>query len=467
MAHCRLLSSRENHCAMHISPASGQAEQTSFFRHLFSDRRIAAMLVLGFSSGIPYLLVYATQSAWLSEAKVPIETIGLLSELTLAYKFKWVWAPFLDEYDAPIFSKWLGRRRGWIVLSQIAVMAALCGVAFGDPANWLWWTIGFSVALGVAGATQDITIDGWRITATGRELQPLMSSTHEMGYRVGVLAAGAGALYLADAYGWKVSYMCMAGLMTIGMVAAFLAPEPPSDLKPHREKPGFVYTITAPIKELWTRLGSMAIPILLMIAGFRMPGYVAHAMAIPLFKHLEYTDSEIATVTKIFGFGIAIAGTFFSAFLVRKLGMMSSLLIGTVFGSASHLSLAWLAANGHTNFWAFALAVGVDGFAASFATVVLITYMSSLASTELAASQYALMTSICALPGSILAGASGFIIKQTGFTWFFVWTSLIGLPVAALAWWVWRKQERLHLHLEAEDRDGDGIPDSQQRPAGH
>ena len=443
---------------MHISPQTGQAEPTSFFKHLTSDRRIAMMLVLGFSSGIPYLLVYATQSAWLSEAKVPIETIGLLSELTLAYKFKWVWAPFLDEYDAPIFSKWLGRRRGWIVLSQIAVMIALCGVAFGDPANWLWWTIGFSLALGVAGATQDITIDGWRITATSRELQPLMSSTHEMGYRVGVLAAGAGALYIADAWGWKASYLCMAGLMTIGMVAAFLAPEPASDLKPHREKPGFIYTVTAPIKELWTRLGSMAIPIFLMIAGFRMPGYVAHAMAIPLFKHLDYSDSEIATVTKIFGFGIALAGTFLSAFLVRKLGMMTSLLIGTVFGSASHLSLAWLAANGHTNFWIFAFAVGVDGFAASFATVVLITYMSSLASTELAASQYALMTSICALPGSILAGFSGYIIKSTGFTWFFIWTSLIGIPVALLAAWVWRKQQNMHLY--AEDRDGDGIPDA-------
>lgn len=450
---------------MHISPQTGQPEPTSFFKHLTSDRRIAMMLVLGFSSGIPYLLVYATQSAWLSEAKVPIKTIGLLSELTLAYKFKWVWAPFLEEYDAPIFSKWLGRRRGWIVLSQIAVMIALCGVAFGDPANWLWWTIGFSFALGVAGATQDITIDGWRITATGRELQPLMSSTHEMGYRVGVLAAGAGALYIADAWGWKASYLCMAALMSIGMVAAFLAPEPASDLKPHREKPGFLFTITAPIKELWTRLGAMAIPIFLMIAGFRMPGYVAHAMAIPLFKHLEYSDSEIATVTKIFGFGIALAGTFLSAFLVRKLGMMTSLLIGTVFGSASHLSLAWLAANGHANFWIFAFAVGIDGFAASFATVVLITYMSSLASTELAASQYALMTSICALPGSILAGFSGYIIKSTGFTWFFIWTSLIGIPVALLAAWVWKKQQSMHLY--AEDRDGDGIPDPPPGALGH
>jgi PAT family beta-lactamase induction signal transducer AmpG len=132
---------------------------------LFCDRRIAAMLGLGFSSGIPFLLVYVTQSAWLSEAKVPVEILGLMSELTIAYKFKFVWAPFLDRYDAPLFSSLLGRRRGWIIVSQIAVMLTLAGVAFGDPAQWLFWTVVFSLALGFAGATQDVVIDGWRITA--------------------------------------------------------------------------------------------------------------------------------------------------------------------------------------------------------------------------------------------------------------------------------------------------------------
>ena len=140
-------------------------EKASLLAHLWADRRYAAMLGLGFSSGIPFLLVYVTQSAWLSEAKVPIETIGLMSELTIAYKFKFVWAPFLEKYDAPIFSAFRGRRRGWIVVSQIAVMLALAGIAFGDPAQWLAYTVAFSLALGLAGATQDVTIDGWRITA--------------------------------------------------------------------------------------------------------------------------------------------------------------------------------------------------------------------------------------------------------------------------------------------------------------
>ena len=195
-------------------------EKNSLLSHLLADRRYAAMLGLGFSAGIPYLLVYSTQSAWLSEAKVPIETIGLMSEFTIAYKFKFVWAPFLDKYDAPIFGALLGHRRGWIVLSQIAVMLALAGVAFGDPAHWLAYTAAFSIALGIAGATQDITIDGWRITSVPVAKQSVMTAISEMGYRVGTLAAGAGALLLADRYGWRFAYLGMAALITVGACEA-------------------------------------------------------------------------------------------------------------------------------------------------------------------------------------------------------------------------------------------------------
>jgi len=413
----------------------GAAKQTpmhedstkTWLGHLAQDRRYAAMAGLGFSSGLPFLLVYSTQSAWLSEAGVPIETIGLLSELTIAYKFKFVWSPFLDKYDPPLFAFFVGRRRGWIIVSQIAVMMALAGVAFGDPAHWIAWTVIFSLVLGFAGATQDVTIDGWRITAAPPGKQSLMTAFSEAGYRVGTLVAGAGTLIAADRYGWRTAYMCMAALMTIGALSAFLAPEPESDLLAHRDHPGFMVTIVAPIKELVGRLGPWAVPVLLLIAGFRMPGYMSSAMSMPLFKSLHVSDTDIATVTKIFGFWIA-----------RKIGLIPSLLFGTVAGSASHLSLAWLAGSGQSDFLRFAFAVSIEGFAYAFAQVVLITYMSSLASTELAASQYALMTSLCALPGSLLAGASGFIIERTGFENFFIGTSLIGIPVALLAWFVWR-----------------------------
>ena len=413
--------------------------QKTWLSHLAEDKRYAAMAGLGFSSGLPFLLVYSTQSAWLSEAGVPIETIGLLSELTIAYKFKFVWSPFLDKYDPPLLASFIGRRRGWIIVSQIAVMLALGGVAFGDPGHWIAWTVIFSLVLGFAGATQDVTIDGWRITAAPPGKQSLMTAFSEAGYRFGTLAAGAGALIAADRYGWRVAYICMAVLMTIGALSAILAPEPESDLVVRRDHPsGYVATIITPIRELLGRLGPWAVPVLLLIAGFRMPGYMSSAMSVPLFKSLHISDTDIATVTKMFGFWIALGGTFLASYIVRKVGLMTSLLVGTVAGSASHLSLAWLAGTGQGDLLPFAVAVSVEGLAYSFAQVVLITYMSSLVSTGFAASQYALMTSLCALPGSLLAGASGFVIERTGFEDFFIGTSLIGIPVALLAWFVWR-----------------------------
>jgi MFS transporter, PAT family, beta-lactamase induction signal transducer AmpG len=230
-------------------------ERKTWLSHLGEDKRYAAMVGLGFSSGLPFLLVYSTQSAWLSEAGVPIKTIGLLSELTIAYKFKFIWSPFLDKYDPPLLARLVGRRRGWIIVSQIAVMLALAGVAFGDPAHWIAWTIVFSLALGFAGATQDVTIDGWRITAAPPGKQSLMTAFSEAGYRVGTLAAGAGALILADRYGWRVAYLGMAALMMVGAVSAMLAPEPESDLVPRREIGSYVTTIIDPIKELIGRLG--------------------------------------------------------------------------------------------------------------------------------------------------------------------------------------------------------------------
>ncbi|MEA1834886.1 MFS transporter [Methylobacterium durans] len=419
-------------------------EPTPFWSALFTDRRIAPALGLGFTSGIPFLLVYATQSAWLSDVGISLATIGLLSELTLAYKFKFLWAPFLDRYDPPLLGRVLGRRRGWIVAAQFGVMAALAGIAFGDPAHWLAWTIVFSLALGFAGATLDLVIDGWRITSVRPpEKQAVLSSWTEIGWRVGNLAAGAGALFLADRIGWRGAYLCMGALMLPGMVAAVLAPEPPSDRHPAQSaRAGLVETVWAPIRELLARLGPTAPVILLLVAGFRMPGYVASAMAVPLFKHQGFSNTDIATVTKLFGFWNALGGTFLAGALIPRIGMLPSLLIGTVAGSASHLSLAYLAAHGGDGgaaFWTFAITVGIDGFAYAFASVVLITYMSTLASAEHAASQFGLMTSLCAFPGSVLAGFSGFVIERTGFTWFFVGTSLLGLPVALLAFYVWAK----------------------------
>ncbi len=426
---------------MHVQVAGTGAQKPSLLAALRSDRRFAAMLGLGFASGIPYPLVYATQSYWLAEAGVALKTIGLMSWLTLAYQFKFLWAPFLEKCDPPLLGSRLGRRRGWIVWSQAAAMATLAGMAFGDPAYWLAWTVAFSLALGFAGATQDVVIDGWRITVASLDKQPIMTSIAETGWRVGNFVAGAGAFYLAQGFGWRASYLCMAAVLLVGAASAFFAPEPDADKHARHDHPGFAATVFAPVKEMALRIGPMAIPILVMVAGFRLPGYLSNAMAIPLFEQLHYSKGEVATAVKLFGFPVALGGVALCSVVVARLGLRAGMLIGTVAASASHLSLAWLAAHQIHDFPLFALAVSIDGFAASFASVVLITYMSSLTTQELAGSQYALLTSLCALPGHFLAGLSGFWVERLGFQHFFEMTALIGLPVAVLCWWVLRRRE--------------------------
>ena len=282
--------------------------------------------------------------------------------------------------------------------------------------------------------------------AVAPEKQAVITSWAEIGWRIGNLVGGAGALYLSDLIGWRGAYLSMAAIMVAPcMIATLFAPEPETDLRRIPETFNIATTIIEPFRDLFVRLGSMALPILLLIAGFRMPGYISGTMAIPLFKSLHYSNSDIATVTKVFAFWVALAATFAGGWMIPRIGMMATFCIGTFFGSAAHLALAWLAAHGDHGggeFWVFAVAVSVDSFAYAFASIVLIIYMSTLCSPGLAASQYALLTSLVALPGSLLSMPSGFIVEKIGYENFFIGTSLIGLPVAILALYVWRADHR-------------------------
>ncbi|HUN94263.1 MAG TPA: MFS transporter [Burkholderiaceae bacterium] len=417
----------------HESPSTAE-----LWARLREDRRYLAMMGLGFSSGIPYQLVFYTQSDWWTQAGVAVGIIGLLGELTVAYQLKFLWAPFLDSYSPPLLGRWLGRRRGWIVLAQLGCMASLAGVAFGDPGHFLAWTAAFTMALGVFGATLDASSDGWRINAAPQGKQALMNSFSEIGYRFGTLASGALALSLGQHLGWRAAYLVMAALLLVGTACAWLAPETEVDLRPPGPRPGLLETVWTPLQDLMARLGRFAIPVLVLIAGFRLPGYLTSAMSMPLFKHLQYSEDHIALVTKTFGFFIGMAATIFSAWLVRRIGILRSLFVGTAAASASHLSLAWLSVHG-SEFWAFCVAVSIEGFAYVFAQMVLITFMSLIASKEHATAQFALLTSLCAILGHQFAAGSGLVVERVGFTNFFIGTALIGIPVAMLAWRIWQR----------------------------
>ncbi len=418
-------------------------------RDMLADRTLALMLALGFSSGLPFLLVLGTQAARLAEAKVPIEKIGLISWVGLCYSLKFLWAPVIDEFDVPWLSRQLGRRRAWLLLSQLGVACGLLGLAFIDPARNLGALIACATLTAFAAATQDIVIDGWRIDSAPVERQGVMAATANFGYRLAILCAGAGALYIADYSGWRQAYIAMTALMPIGIVAGLLSPRTPE--RATREAgTSMARSLAEPVVDLARRYGRLLAAILLLVALYRLPDFLSGVMANPLYIGLGFSKSDIATMSKVYGVWIGIAGAFAGGFAITRLGLMPALLIGGVAASASHLCLAALAASGKS-IVLLGLAVSVENFAGNFAGAALIAYMSSLTSPALAASQYALLSSLYAMLGKFFGGFSGYAVKSVGFPTFFALTSTIGLPVAVLVLLIWRKQrltatERVAAH---------------------
>ncbi|PPQ36521.1 MFS transporter, PAT family, beta-lactamase induction signal transducer AmpG [Rhodoblastus acidophilus] len=405
---------------------------------IFADRTLPLMLALGFSSGLPFLLVFSTQSTWLREVGVSKEAIGMISWVALAYSLKFLWAPLLDRFDAPIFGKALGRRRGWMALIQIGVALCLAGLSFGHPGEGLLWTICFSFLLGFCGSTQDITIDGWRIAVAPPERQGALSAASQVGYKIALLCAGAGALYIAQYQSWRAAYLAMACLMVVGFIANLFAPEPNAHIEtaPGARK-SLIETYAEPLKEFFARNGRSTLLFLLLLALYRLPDFVSGVMANPLYIDLGFSKTDIANITKIFGFGVGLAGIFVGGWSASRFGLMPTLLVGGIAASASHLSLALLAHIGQ-NLHMLTVAICVENFAGGFAGTALVAFMSSLVSPLHAAAQYALLSSLYALPGKILGGFSGFAAAKFGYSAFFVGTSCIGVPVVALCVAVWR-----------------------------
>jgi MFS transporter, PAT family, beta-lactamase induction signal transducer AmpG len=317
------------------------------FREILRDPRLGLMLALGFSSGLPFLLIFSTQSAWLREAGVSRSAIGLMSYAALAFSFKFAWAPIFDEYDPPLVGVWLGRRRGWMLLAQLGVAAGLSGLAFGAPAESLRWSVAFAFLTAFAAASQDVTIDGWRIDAAPIERQGMMSAVYQLGYRLAVLCAGAGALYIADFMSWRAAYLAMAGLTLVGIGSCLVSPRLDRPrVGPSKRAASFAVAFVEPLGDLLRRYGPALIAILVLVAIYRLPDFVSGVMANSLYIDLGFTKSDIATVSKLYGVWIGIAGAFGGGLAVARLGLMPSLILGGLAASSSHLTLALLAAHG-------------------------------------------------------------------------------------------------------------------------
>ena len=399
------------------------------------DKRVALMLALGFSAGIPFLLVLGTLAVRLREAGVPVTTIGLFSWLAIAYSLKFIWSPVIDAFDVPMLARVVGRRRAWMITCQAVVAIGLVGSGLSDPATGLLWTAVFTALAAFGSATQDVVVDGWRIDAAPTEMQGIMAAAYQLGYRVALLCAGAGALYVAEFVDWRVAYFSMAALMGVGVLASLVSPvvdrAPDPSAAPVRARFDFAQAVKAPLVDLYARKGHALLPILLLVAFYRLSDFLAGVMSNPLYVDLGFSKAQIASVAKIYGVWVGIIGAFVGGWLVGKIGLYRTMLLGACGQAVSHGLFAWLATQG-ASIEALVIAISADNFAQSFAGTVLIAYMSSLTAAGFSATQYALLSSLYALPGKVVAGASGFVVAALGYPPFFAMTAAIAFPVLVL-----------------------------------
>ena len=422
------------------------------------QRKVLLMLLLGFSSGIPIYLVGNTLGFWMRENAIELSTIGFLSWVGLAYSLKFLWAPLVDKLDAPLFGRWLGRRRGWMLAAQIVVAAALAGMAWVQPREGTLLLAGIAVdqlfvfgalalVVAFASATQDIVIDAWRIeSADSDEEQGLLTSTATMGYRGALLVTDALILILAVYAGWSLSYLLMAALLGVGVVATLLAREPAASVRaantPHPAlltPQGLFDAVVGPFVAFFRQHGRWALLMLAAISLYRLPDFVMGPMANPFYADLGIAKDTVGAVRGTFGLAATIIGVAAAGLSALRFGFIPTLLAGAVLGPGSNLAFAYLALHG-ADTDVFTAVMAIDNFCNGFAGVALVGYMSSLTHAGYTATQYALLSSFYALPGKVFKGLSGVAVEtlETGrtlieaYSLFFVGTAVVGLPALLL-----------------------------------
>ena len=419
---------------------------------VYTRPTVLRMLLLGFSAGLPFMLVFSTLTAWLRSEGVSRTAIGFFAWVGITYSIKVLWAPVVDRIRLPLLTLWLGQRRGWMLLAQITIMLGLAGMAFTDPLTQLTQLALLAVLVAFASATQDITIDAFRIESDAVEFQAALAGTYVLGYRLALLATGAGALFVADAVGWTAAYLAMAVLMVVGMLAVAISPEPSSPERLDIEKDPLVIAfrertplkgfaadmgawitgaVVAPFVDFLRRFRWLALPILALVGLYKASDLSMAAMANPLYLDVGYTLSQIGAISGLFGVAMTITGGLVGGLMVARFGLMPMLLVGAVGIAATNLAFAWLATM-QPVIWALTITITGDNFFVGFSATVFIAWMSGLVSRRYTATQYALFSSLMTLPGKFLGGPSGWIVDQAGYVFFFFYASALGIPAMLL-----------------------------------
>ncbi|GAB4212643.1 MAG: MFS transporter [Rhodoferax sp.] len=414
---------------------------------VYREPAVLRMLLLGFSAGLPLLLVLGTLSFWLREAGIDRTTIGFLSWVGLTYAFKWAWAPLVDRVPIPGLTRWLGRRRSWLLLAQTLVALGLLAMATHDPRAALGPVVWGALAVAFGSATQDIALDAYRIESADADHQAALAAAYQTGYRLAMIWAGAGVLWLAAlAQGegstgyqfaaWTSAYRVMAASMLLGMLTVAFSPEPPAPpLPPARGAVQWLHSVLIePFADFLRRYRWHAVLLLALIATYRISDVVMGIMANPFYVDMGYTKAEVASVTKVFGVVMTLLGAFVGGAMAMRWGVARVLMLGAVLSAFSNVLFAGLSYVGHDVVLLVAV-ISADNLSGGIASAAFIAFLSSLASVRYSATQYALLSSVMLLLPKFVAGYSGQFVDHFGYATFFCATALLGLPVLVLVHW--------------------------------
>lgn len=429
---------------------------------VYADRRVLALLFFGFSSGLPLALTFGTLSLWLAEVGVSKTTIGLFALMGTPYTFKFLWSPFVDRMSLPYFTRRLGRRRGWAIITQLALMATIVGLGATNPATRPGLTALLAFAVAFWSATQDIVIDAYRVEILEEPQFGAGAATIVLGYRVGMLVSGAGALYLATFVGWFATYAFMAALMAVGIVAVLVNPEPKvkksresldqekrvaayllarPHLRGHMAKAlSWIYgAVISPFAEFVGRRGWLWI--LLFILLYKFGDALAGVMGNPFYVELGFTKIQIANFSKAFGLAATIIGGVIGGLMVNRMGILKSLLICGLLQMVSNLMFAALAAAGNSTAM-LGLTIAIENLSGGMGTAAFVAYLSSLCNVAYTATQYALLTSLMAFGRTLLSSSGGWLADHMDWIGFFILTTVAALPGLVLLLWIARRFPR-------------------------